>query len=157
MLVLKELLKEPNVITIGGWYVEKFLPMLDKEYSKEIVSENVKKVDKGDFILRKFADETYSFGIWCDDKKLRPTHGGAWSSRPSVANGLFGMSLIEVIDSSSVVRHIEVSLLEKILPKDYKVVHAKLDNNYHYMVIRADDYKSLSESSLVDESGLLQD
>jgi hypothetical protein len=62
-----------------------------------------------------------NFGLWYDDPKKRPGHGGFWSSRASVVGPLIGKRLVHVaINNFATCMTYEA--VEKILPEEYHIV-----------------------------------
>ncbi|MGG1618275.1 hypothetical protein [Paenibacillus sp. NRS-1781] len=61
-----------------------------------------------------------NFGLWKDDPKKRPGHGGMWSSRAGVVGPLIDRKMVEVGINGSAA-HITVEVLEKILPDEYEI------------------------------------
>jgi hypothetical protein len=62
-----------------------------------------------------------NFGLWCDDEKKRPGHGGYWSSRESIVGPLIGKRLVHVA-INSIAASMTVEALEAIIPDDYLIV-----------------------------------
>lgn len=64
------------------------------------------------------------FGLWYDDPKKRPGHGGFWSSREGVVGPIIGKQLVHVAVNRMAVS-MEKSRLEAILPEQYHLVENK--------------------------------
>jgi hypothetical protein len=65
----------------------------------------------GEYRLRKYEHPeipVYDFGFWTDEPKLRPGHGGEWSSNSEAINKVFGTNLLEIaLDQLSVAAPID--------------------------------------------------
>jgi hypothetical protein len=58
------------------------------------------KVDGGEYRLTSYKTDEglwlYTYGFMAKDPKHRPGHGGEWSSRPAIINGIFDTDLVGV-------------------------------------------------------------
>lgn len=68
--------------------------------SYEKVSEVFLEVGDGKYRLTSYKTDEglwlYTYGFMAKDSKHRPGHGGEWSSRPAIINGVFDVDLVGV-------------------------------------------------------------
>lgn len=89
-----------------------------------------------------------NFGLWYDDPKLRPGHGGMWSSRESLVGPLIGKRLVSVA-INNFATSMTVEALEKILPDEYQIVEETFTYKSHteicYYIQRKDGINTATE------------
>lgn len=59
-------------------------------------------------------DGVVSFGIWYEEERRRPGHGGYWSSRAGVVAPLIGVPMVDVVINRTA-RHLTVPAMEALL------------------------------------------
>lgn len=83
--------------------------------------------------------DIYTFGVFCEDRRERPGHGGEWSSRPGVIHQYHPLRLIGVVIGSCqyfcTVESMK-KLLAKILP-GYSVIVDPNNDELSYTIVNS--------------------
>lgn len=77
-----------------------------------------------------------NFGLWYDNERKRPGHGGFWSSRESIVGPLIGKRLVAVAINRIAVS-MTVESLEKLLPDEYHIEERETKNGKGTEVVYA--------------------
>lgn len=117
---------------------------LEHECSKVIVERKEKQISNdGDIaFVNKFEDGSYTFGIIQGDYRADGhSKGYIWSSRASVINSIFNLNIMEVAVKlpeyeEYFSRAFDIDALEKVLPKDWKIIKKKYSDGEVYPALK---------------------
>jgi hypothetical protein len=97
-------------------------------------------------------DGVVSFGIWYEEERRRPGHGGYWSSRAGVVAPLIGVPMVDVVINRTAM-HMTVPAVEALLAahgldSDYCVAERNSYGETVYEVVKAIGFCHIHQEKL---------